>query len=244
MLRDSHDELGRAVSSRDRENFAPSPDRARAVGLLAPALLLLFLLLAGLFWRTQAQRKTALDPCRPLVRFVEQGDVFQAELLLKQGCSANYQRPGVLSSPSDQNARLRLQSRSDRNRFSGTPLLEIAAQNNDIAVLSLLLARGAKVDGRGVYGYTALIRAASRANVEVVSLLLHDKANPNLRDMLFGETALHKATRSTSRRLPEPGNVTARRQKIVRLLLQGGANQNITDSRGRKALTGFSLSPP
>lgn len=233
------------MSSRDREGFSTSTGRTRAFGLLAPGLLLVFLLLASLFWRTQTQNSrkppTNTDPCQALVRAAEQGDLQSVDTLLRQGCSANYRRPGVLSAPSDQTARSRLQSRSDRRRFAGTPLLEIAAQNNDIPLLKLLLARGAKVDGRGVYGYTALIRGASRANVEVVALLLRAGAAPNLRDTLFGETALHKATRSTSRRLPERDEITERRRKIVRLLLEKRANPEITDSRGRKALEGFSL---
>jgi ankyrin repeat protein len=163
------------------------------------------------------------------------------ETLLKQGCSANYERPGVLSSPADQRARLRLQSRSDRSRFAGTPLLEIAAQNNHVPTLSLLLSEGAKVDGRGVYGYTALMRAASRANVEAVSLLLRAGADPNLRDTVFGDTALHKATVPTGRRSPETEEMTERRRQTVRLLLQKGADKSIANSRGRKPLERFRL---
>lgn len=237
------------MSSRNGEAVVvPSAGRSRLVGLLAPVLLLMFLLLASLFWRSQEQnrRKIGFDPCRPLVRAAEQGDLARVEALLKQGCSANYQRPGVLSSPADQVARLRLQSRSDKTRsdktrFAGTPLLEIAAQNNDLPLLKLLLARGAKIDARGVYNYTALIRAASRANVEVVSVLLEAGADPNLCDTLFRETALHKATRSTNRRLPEPDEITERRRKIARLLIKGGADPEITDTRSRKALEGFPL---
>lgn len=234
------------MSSRDKADLSPAINRSRAIGLLAPALLLLFLLLANLFWRAQGReegdrRRNNSDPCRPLVRAVEQGDLPDVKMLLEQGCSANYQRPGVLSSPSDQRARLRLLSRSDRSRFAGTPLLEIAAQNNDVPVLTLLLSKGAKIDARGVYGYTALTRAASRGNVEAVSVLLKAGADPNLKDSLFGETALHKATRSTNRRFPEFDEVRERRKKTARLLLQRGADKNITDSRGRKALKGFSL---
>jgi ankyrin repeat protein len=215
------------------------------VGLLAPGLLLLFLLLASVLWRTQdsleGKRKLPPDPCRPLVRAVEQGNLPDVETLLKRGCSANYERPGVLSSPADQRSRLRLQSRSDRSRFAGTPLLEIAAQNNHTRVLSLLLSKGANVDGRGVYGYTALMRAASRANVEAVSLLLGAGADPNLRDTVFGDTALHKAAVPAGRRFQEAEDVAERRRQTVRLLLQKGADRSIRNSRGRNALEGFRL---
>jgi hypothetical protein len=234
------------VFSRDSVRLSSLPRRPQAIGLLAPALLLVFLFLASLLWRLQGQsagRREKIDSCRPLVRAVEQGDLVSVESLLSEGCSANYQRPGVLSSPADQTAQRRLKTRSDRSRFAGTPLLEIAAQNNDVPLLKFLLARGAKVDGRGVYGYTALIRAASRAHVDIVALLLKAGADPNLRDTLFGETALHKATRSTNRRFQESEEVTTRRQKIARLLLQGGADRNLTDTRGRKALEGFPLKP-
>jgi ankyrin repeat protein len=234
------------VSSRDNGDVSPPSTATRAVGLLAPALLLLFLLLASLFWRTQntdqgGKRRISRDPCRPLVRAVEQGDLAQVQTLLKQGCSANYQRPGVLSGPTDQRARRWLQSRSDRSRFAGTPVLEIAAQNNDPSVLTLLLTKGAKLNARGVYGYTALMRAAGRGNVEAVSLLLKAGADPNVRDALFGETALHKAARSSNRRFGEPAGAIERRKKVARLLLQAGADKNITNSRGRKALDGFPL---
>lgn len=233
------------MSSPNKESFSPSNNRARIIGLLAPALLFFFLLLAGLFWRSQNNNdrsgRFSPDPCRPLVRAVEQGNLSSVETLLKQGCSANYQRPGVLSSPSDERARRRLHSRANRSRFAGTPLLEIAAQNNDIPILTLLLANGAKVDGRGAYGYTALMRAAARANVEVVSILLKSGADPNLRDTLFGETALHRATRSANRRPREMEEVTEQRRKIVRLLLRAGADGSVMDTRGRKALSGFPL---
>ncbi|MES2462642.1 MAG: ankyrin repeat domain-containing protein [Armatimonadota bacterium] len=232
------------MSSRDLQDSPVSAYRSRAIGLLAPVLLVCFLLLASFFWRAQDKAdslKGKRDPCRPLVRAVEQGDVGAVETFLSEGCSANHLRPGVLSAPSDETARVRLKSRSDKSRFAGTPLLEIAAQNNDIKIIKLLLLRGAKVDGRGVYGYTALIRAASRANVEAVSLLLEAGADPNLRDTLFRETALHKATRSASRRFVETPEIEGKRTKIVRLLLRSGADRSIADSRGRKALDGYPL---
>lgn len=216
-------------------------NRTQAVGLLAPAVLIFFLLAASLLWRGQARdsHHEVPDHCSRLVSAVENGDLERVRALLNQGCSANTKRPGVLSAPSDQAARQWLQTRSDRSRFAGTPVLEIAAQNNDLRLLRVLLARGAAVNGRGVYSYTALIRAASRANVEVVALLLRTGADPNLRDTMFGETALHKATRSASRRFPESSDTAERRREIVQLLLKKGANPNLADNRGRKALDGF-----
>ena len=218
-------------------------NRTQAIGLLAPAVLICFLLAASILWRSQTGEihREMPDQCSRFVGAVENGDLLTVRELLNRGCSANTKRPGVLSAPSDKAARQWLQTRSDRSRFAGTPVLEIAAQNNDLILLRVLLARGAEVNGRGVYSYTALIRAASRANVEVVALLLKAGANPNLRDTMFGETALHKATRSASRRFPEAGDLTERRKKTVRLLLKGGAKPDIADNRGRKALDGFSL---
>ena len=218
-------------------------NRTQAVGLLAPAVLICFLLAASVLWRGQTSdsHREAPDHCSHFVQAVENGDMEAVRELLNRGCSANAKRPGVLSAPSDQEARKWLLTRSDRSRFAGTPVLEIAAQNNDLRLLRLLLARGAAVNGRGVYSYTALIRAASRANVEVVALLLKAGADPNLRDTMFGETALHKATRSASRRFPESSDMAKRRKKIVRLLLKGGADPNLTDNRGRKPLDGFAL---
>ncbi|MBC8104430.1 MAG: ankyrin repeat domain-containing protein [Cytophagales bacterium] len=220
-------------------------DRSRAVGLLAPALLFAFLIGASLFWRGQSQAKSdrqeAGDPCRPLIRAAERGEAAQVQQLLEEGCSANYQRPGVLSSPQDQNVRRQLKQRSDRSRFAGTPLLEIAAQNNDLPLLTLLLKQGADINGRGIYDYTALMRAASRANIEAVSLLLKAGADPNLRDTLFGETALHKATGFAGRRTEEPDSLTVRRRKTTALLIKGGADPNAADRRGRKPLASLRL---
>lgn len=83
-----------------------------------------------------------------------------------------------------------------------------------------LIELGADVDGEATA--TPLSFASAKGNTELVSLLLHHRADPNRR--LYKErTALHVAA------------INGRRA-VVELLLEAGADRSIRDSAGRRAL--------
>lgn len=87
-----------------------------------------------------------------------------------------------------------------------------------------LLANGGDVNGRGADGRTALMVAAEAGDVQAVSLLLANKANPNLPDVKQGRTALMIAA--------EAGHA-----EVVQILLNAGANPNAKDRHGETAMS-------
>ncbi|KAI7132625.1 hypothetical protein D0869_06347 [Hortaea werneckii] len=82
------------------------------------------------------------------------------------------------------------------NEVEKTTLLFNAVNREDATAMHKLLdpADGANVNAQGRHGDTALHVAASRGSYEIVSVLLHYRAQVNLRDK-SGETALLKAVR-------------------------------------------------
>ncbi len=70
----------------------------------------------------------------------------------------------------------------------------MAASAGHLRVVELLLGRGADVDGRTDGGHSALQYAASRDRRDVVELLLHHRADPDVADgttgFFLGFTAL------------------------------------------------------
>ncbi len=206
----------------------PEPSARRPMSPLAHGALLVLFLAAGMvFWRLTA------PPPRPgptadgvFVRAVEEGRLKDVERMLQEGRSANTLRPLW------HNPRVPLQPDDERLRFSGTPVLEIAARNGDSALIYLLLSWGAKVNARGRYGYTALFAAAGKGNLESIRLLLSRGADPNVQDTIFQESVLHRlvawpqrGARSTA------GN--PERLAALRLLVEAGANPKVKDRRGR-----------
>ena len=104
-------------------------------------------------------------------------------------------------------------------------MLPIAAGQNNLTVVRLLLDRGVPADAPATGGgrYSSLLIAASSGYVELMTTLLDAGANPNWQDQ-HGDTPLMAAVRIGS--LP-----------AVRLLLARGATANVTDEDGRTALT-------
>ncbi|XP_037053888.1 ankyrin repeat domain-containing protein 7-like, partial [Peromyscus leucopus] len=64
--------------------------------------------------------------------------------------------------------------------------------HNHPDVVTLLLSKKASIDVQDDEGCTPLIKATQRGNVECITILLIQGANPHLRD-LSGNTALHHA---------------------------------------------------
>jgi ankyrin repeat protein len=122
----------------------------------------------------------------------------------------------------------------DRGAFiDGPPLrravpLEVAVKH-DLAILRLLLERGANVDIPNRNGrLTALHTAAEQPDAAPLELLLEQGANPNIRDG-FGKTPLHYAAVNR-----KPNAV-----EIVRRLMEAGADPTLTRLDSKSALTPF-----
>jgi len=102
-----------------------------------------------------------------------------------------------------------------------TPLL-VAARKRRADVADVLLKRGAIVDAKDCYGWTALQYAVDRGDIAVVELLLDAGADPNHKND-NGFTALHYAAFTAP-------------QCIVESLIQAGADPCIKDRRGRRPI--------
>ncbi len=94
-------------------------------------------------------------------------------------------------------------------------------------ILRLIIAHGADLDSTNRFGGTALIPAAEKGHPEAVDMLIAAGVDVNHVNNL-GWTALLEAVILTD------GGPTY--QRIVRSLLEGGANPSITDNDGRTAL--------
>ncbi|MFH1498789.1 MAG: ankyrin repeat domain-containing protein [Verrucomicrobiota bacterium] len=93
---------------------------------------------------------------------------------------------------------------------SGDTLMHIAAIDNDVVGLELLLDAGLEVNARGEDGYTPLHEAVEQSNYDAVALLLQKGADVHL-ETITGFTALDLARAKNDIRMLEilsnrPGN--------------------------------------
>ena len=117
---------------------------------------------------------------------------------------------------------------NNNNKYGLTPLME-AAQNNQVAVVDLLLDSGAEIDKANKNGETALMEATEYGHVAVVKLLLERGADPNKEDV-NGETALIEA-------VLQPQWHGIGNAELVKLLIPHGADPNKATSGGDTAVT-------
>ena len=101
-------------------------------------------------------------------------------------------------------------------------IFRIAAKNNNIEIVELLLGVGINVNNVDDLGYTALIWASQRGQAEIVRILIEHGANVNAVGH-NGVSALILASQYG-------------RTETVRILLENGANINIRDKAGTNAL--------
>lgn len=107
----------------------------------------------------------------------------------------------------------------------GQSLLHVAAMNDEIEIMAILLNRGAALELREDIGRTPLFYAISLSpqSYETVKFLIERNANVNVRDYLYARTPLHRAA-------------LCRAFRIMSALLKAGADRNIEDDKGKTAL--------
>jgi ankyrin repeat protein len=125
-----------------------------------------------------------------------------------------------------------LQQGADPNALDrATPIMGAAASSvsgePNLAVMRALLAAGANVNARGLYGGTALILAARLCKPDAVRLLLDNGADPNLVDDEKVSPLVYSL---------QPFRNDQENLEIMRLLLAKGADVNATPITKRTAL--------
>jgi ankyrin repeat protein len=137
----------------------------------------------------------------------------------------------LLQAGADVNATQELVS-FGRNSEDGATALGLAAQNGHLTVVQALLAAKADVDAGSI---PALYHATAAGNLDIVKALLAAKPNLDWRDPGLGSTTLMFALAPNDsvlrNQLPREG-----RWDIARLLVEAGANVNVTDKGGVTAL--------
>jgi hypothetical protein len=136
-----------------------------------------------------------------LIAAAEREDIAEMKRLLDKGVS-----PDAVNDPRD---------------VEGKTALQIAAGTGNVAVVQLLLDRGADINAPDVWGGTALFCAAISAQPEMVKLLLKRGADANPND--DGATALGFA----AHQLGECTDAAGHRgyEEVVRLLQEAGATE-------------------
>ena len=109
--------------------------------------------------------------------------------------------------------------------FRGSPVACMldAIQEGDVEKVRALISHGADVNSFTTSSYAPIHVAAVNNQVSILRILLENRADVNLRDMLEGNTALHFATMKGHR-------------EITRLLLASGAELNAVNFSNRSAL--------
>ena len=98
-----------------------------------------------------------------------------------------------------------------------TSQLHAAAGKGDVAAVAALLATGVDVDAANDRWVTPLYIAAQHAYLELVKFLLERGANPDVKDLEWGWTALRHGSAGAT------GEAKAARAEILSLLLERGA---------------------
>lgn len=106
------------------------------------------------------------------------------------------------------------------------PPLICAAESNNVKVVEILLKHGANVNGKGVDGKTALMGAVYRRNFSMAEMLIKSGANVNAQDY-NGDSVLEYASN---------GSCSSDGEKMVKYLLQNGANRDIRNNQGKTPL--------
>ncbi|KAJ7241278.1 ankyrin repeat-containing domain protein [Mycena rebaudengoi] len=143
------------------------------------------------------------------------GDTTVVQLLIEKGADVNLQ--GGHYGTALQGALAKGGGRSDVNLQGGYygTALQAASKTGDIAVVQLLIEKGADVNLQGGYYGTALQAASAQRQLQVVQLLLDHGADVNLQGGQYA-TALQAASAAWERQ-----------EGVVQLLLENGAEVNL-----------------
>ena len=79
--------------------------------------------------------------------------------------------------------------------YEGETALIIAAKNNNIEIVKLLLESNCNIDLQSINGWTALTFSSYKNYVEIVTLLLEYGSNPNIQNR-YGDNSLMYAIRN------------------------------------------------
>jgi len=99
----------------------------------------------------------------------------------------------------------------------------MAAEEGDLARVQRLIEHGADVNGKVLYGETALHRAAGKGHKDIVGLLIAKGGDVNAKMTELGGTPLHEV-------------VDANHVDVAELLIAKGADINAKDDHGRTPL--------
>lgn len=164
-----------------------------------------------LIWSRRARFRMALRSAvgrhrqsDALADAVQAGDVHNCEVLLARGvrvrATAVGDIPLIVHAVTFRQldvAKLLIAFGEDPNSVSpltGHPLLRIACENRDVAMMNMLLEFGASPDARRSFDFTCLMYAAANGMIGAATLLLDNHANPNI--YLFTSTALQFAIKT------------------------------------------------
>ena len=106
-----------------------------------------------------------------------------------------------------------------KNRGYGHTAMHIAAIENHPDIVEALAERGANVNVKNVVGWTPLIWAAARGNIDAVKVLLEKNADPNIKALATGARGDTSQTTALleGRKCDSP-------ETMSRILVRGGAN--------------------
>ena len=119
-----------------------------------------------------------------LIAAIERGRAVDAEDLLRRGADANAAKPWFSRIPSDRFDWEITYSNAHDKGNAPWPVLCLAAERHDVAMMHILLRHGANVNARSVHDYTALTYAEGDALV--THALILRGADRNARDVFGG----------------------------------------------------------
>ena len=150
----------------------------------------------------------------PLIDAVKRGDVTQVRILIEQGADPNARETQVIMRQGFWRAVI------DVPEGNAKPSLILAVSAGNHEIVRLLLDSGADINASYGFGVTALECAASNANEETAKLLIERGANVNVCGF---DTPLNAAA-------------VAQNRRMIRSLLENGADVNGRDDEGFTAL--------